>query len=190
MATTDLKDLWQMANDQKPDELATHEDIRKMMEGKTSGVMKKIRNKLMVETLIFLVLTYAFVDLFDALSKGIIIVSFAALLIIVGIVNNITLYQFLKVKIENEDLVSFLSRTIKRLKTQLLFRLGFFAAFIISLLFVLMPDSFSSLFDSSGGMLFLGVTVISVGVKLIVENQIWREHIQNLRESIQQLQED
>ncbi|MFZ6013873.1 MAG: hypothetical protein ACOYXT_26265 [Bacteroidota bacterium] len=190
MTTTDLKDIWQKANDPKRNDLKTQTDIRKIMEGQTSGIMRKIRNKLIIEVLIYLALTYAFVDLFDALEKSTTIVLFAGVLIVAGIVNNLVLYQFLKIRIDNDDLAAFLSHTIARLKRQLFFRLTFFGLFIVAMVLILMPGDLSSLISAKSGILFLSITIISIGIKLIFENQVWREHINSLRQSLQQLQED
>jgi hypothetical protein len=190
MKVIDLKDMWQKTDDERPISFKTEDEIKKIFDGKPSGIMRKIRNKLIMEVLIYLALTYAYVDFFDALDKGLLIVSFAGSLITIGILNNLVFYNFLRIKILNEDLKSFLIKTIKRLRWQRVFRMFFFTIFILSMLLVLFPKDLTSMTDSKGGIIFLVVTVFSVGIKLASENQIWKEHINNLKQSLQNLIEE
>lgn len=186
MTTTDLKGIWRKANDAIGQDQESREEIQKMIDGRTSGQIKKIRNKLIIEVLLYAVVTYAFVEMFDALEKGIAIVSFAGILILMGIVNNLMFYRFLKISIHNEDLTSFLEKTIRRLKREMVFRMVFFTVFITSMLLILMPDP-SRVMSSKGGIAFLAVALLSLAVKLIFENQVWKEHIGNLEQSLAQL---
>ena len=187
--TSDFKDLWQKSKNEQLNNADTEIEIRLLINGKTSGVIKKIRTKLIVEILIYLLLTYAFVYLFDALDKGFPMIVFAAAVITVGVFNNVVFYRLLQMKIVNQDLKSFIEITIRRLKLQLRVRLIFFALFISSMILLLIPDA-NALVNSTKGIAFLAVFVISLGAKLIFENQIWRQKINAMKKNLQELNQD
>ena len=188
MKATDIQDIWRQDN--LAGDLHSEQEIFKMLRDKTSGVTRKIRNKLVIEVLLYIVLTYAFVDLFDAFDNGLYVVLFAGILILTGIVNNVALYRFMNIKVESENVREFLVKSVKRLKRQLYFRMIFFCLFIFSMLLILLPSNLSSFMDTKKGIIFVGVAVFSVGVKLVFENQTWKEHIKNLSTSLKELEEE
>lgn len=158
-----------------------------MLKQKAVGTLQKVRRRMIVESLIYLVMIYAFIDLFDAARHSWYVNALGFGIIALGIVNNLVLHYMSSTRVQNEDLQQFLSTNIRRLKRQLNFRIGFFILFVLAVVMLLMPARYTDLFSSAKGWMFLAVILFITAVKVFTETSIWKKHINQLNECLIEL---
>jgi hypothetical protein len=187
MSQKDLKAIWQ---DGKDDFSGCSKDaagIRQILETKASGAIQRVRRRIVIESLIYLAMIYAFIDLFDAGKHHWYIQVFGFGVIVLGIVNNLLLHRLSSPDVQGEDLRAFLLRNIRRLGRQLNFRIVFFILFVLAIMALLMPPRYAELFSSAKGWLFIAVAGLSMAAKVIVETRMWKKYIKQLNECLFEL---
>lgn len=188
MPLNDLKELWSQYDRDVPAYRKDGAEIRRMLGRQATGVAGKVRSRVLLETLVYALMVYAFIDLFDAFSHPWYVNAFGFGIIGLGIVNNVILYRLTGARTAGEDLRQYLEQSIGRLKRQLRLRSVFFAFFMLAIALLLTAD-YGKLFASAKGLLFVGVMAAAAGVKIAVENQVWQKYIRSLTECLQELNE-
>lgn len=189
MSQNDLKAIWQSGMNDLDAYRKDAGAIRDMLKQKAVGTLQKVRRRMIVESLIYVVMIYAFIELFDAGRHSWYVNALGFGVIALGIVNNLVLHRLSSPRVRNEDLQQFLSANIRRLRRQLNFRIGFFILFVLAVVMLLMPARYSDLFSSGKGWLFLAVVLFITVVKVFTETSIWKKHIDQLNECLIELNE-
>jgi len=148
-----------------------------------SGVINKVRKKLLIESIMFLVLTYAFIDFFDVIKNNSTEwLSAAAFIVMLGLLNNLYVYsKTTKPKTQSDFHVA---RVIRHFQLQADFRAVYFAIFIMIAIPLIMPIGWSKVTNSTSGILFGVVIILSIVFKSLFERHLWRSHIKNLKKNL------